>query len=456
MQFNWHGWMYRLWHHRSFKVKHLTDPMQTPSNRPDPDRPLRIGILSYRGNPHCGGQGVYVRHLSRALCELGHSVDVISGQPYPVLENGARLHRLPSLDLYNPEALFRTPTVRELCNPINMLEWVGISTMGFSEPLTFGLRAYRLLKSHSGYDILHDNQCLSYGVWALARRMPAVATIHHPITVDRQLAVRAETALWKKAKHMRWYSFIGMQKRVTPVFRRIITVSNHARNDISREFRIPVDRFSVVPNGIDTRMFHPLPDVAREPGRLIVTNSADIALKGLHFLLRAVAALAPSRPQLRLVVVGMPKKKSPIHKLIRELGLGRRVHFTGRIDQEAFVGHYARAWAAVVPSLYEGFGLPAGEAMACGVPVISTTGGALPEVVGDAGMLVPPGDHHALAQAIAAVCDDPQRAEAMGRAGYDRVMAHFTWTRAAQKTVAVYRRTIDDYRRLSLPETSRR
>jgi glycosyltransferase involved in cell wall biosynthesis len=421
-----------------------------------PDRPLRIGLLSYRGNPHCGGQGVYVRHLSHALCQLGHQVDVLSGPPYPELNNGARLHRLPSLDLYNPEALFRTPTVRELCNPINMLEWLGISTMGFSEPLTFGLRAYQRLKTRNGYDIIHDNQSLSYGVWAIARHTPTVATIHHPITVDRDLAVRAETLLWKKFKHLRWYSFIGMQKRVAPSLRRIITVSAHAREDIRREFRIPVERFSVVPNGIDTQLFHPLPGVEREPFRLIATNSSDIALKGLHILLKAVALLLPSHPKLQLVVVGMPKKKSAIFKLIRELGIGGRVHFTGRIPQDEYLHQYARAWAAVVPSLYEGFGLPVGEAMACGVPVISTTGGALPEVVGDAGLLVPPGDHLALAKAIAQVCNDPVCAMRLSRAGYERVMNHFTWEAAARKTVTAYLRTIDDYRRLSMPEATRR
>ncbi|RJQ86171.1 MAG: glycosyltransferase family 1 protein [Desulfobacteraceae bacterium] len=414
------------------------------------DRPLRIGLLSYRGNPHCGGQGVYVRHLSHALGQLGHTVEVISGPPYPHLDNGARLHRLPSLDLYNPQDLFRTPTLRELCNPINMLEWVGISTMGFSEPLTFGLRAYRMLKSCDRFDILHDNQCLSYGIWALARRIPTLATIHHPITVDRDMAIRAEKRLWKKAKHIRWYSFIGMQKRVARTLNRIITVSAQARDDISREFRIPPERFSVVPNGIDTTLFHPLPGLAREPFRLIVTNSADIALKGLHVLLRAMATLVPGCPGLHLVVVGMPKEKSPIFSLIRELGLGEKVQFTGRIDQDAFVRHYARAWAAVVPSLYEGFGLPAGEAMACAVPVISTTGGALPEVVGDAGLLVPPGDHLALAKAIALICDHPHLARTLGRAGYERVMANFTWQAAARQTVCAYRTSIDDYRRFSL------
>lgn len=409
---------------------------------------MRICLLSYRGNPHSGGQGVYIRHLSHALCELGHQVDVLSGQPYPILENGARLHKLPSLDLYNPEALFRTPTLKELCNPINMLEWIGISTMGFTEPLSFGIRAYQRLRSHNTYDIVHDNQCLSYGIWAIARRMPTLATIHHPVTVDRDLAVRSEKALWRKTKHLRWYSFINMQKRVVPTLKRIITVSEHARKDISREFKIPANRFTVVPNGIDTRIFYPLPGIQREPFRLIVTNSSDIALKGLHILLRAIAELVPTHPKIKLIVVGMPKKKSPIHQLIRDLQLAKRVHFTGRIPQDEYLLNYARAWAAVVPSLYEGFGLPAGEAMACGVPVISTTGGALPEVVGDAGLLVPPGDHQALANAIAKVCDNPQLAQSLSNTGYKRVMTHFTWRAAAQKTVDAYQRTIHDYRQL--------
>ncbi len=406
---------------------------------------LRICLLSYRSNPHCGGQGVCVRNLSHALCRLGHQVDVVSGPPYPILDNGARLHRLPSLDLYNPQDLFRTPTLKELCNPVNLMEWLGVSTMGFPEPLTFGLRAERFLKQLNGcYDIVHDNQSLSYGVWAMARRIPTVATIHHPITVDRALAVRAQRSLWKKAKQVRWYSFIHMQKRVAPTLKRIITVSHCARDGISKEFRIPAHRFNVVPNGIDTGRFYPLPDMQRRPYRLIVTTSADTPLKGLQYLLRAMADLTPAYPKLHLIVVGTLKKRSPIIPVIRDLGLGQRIHFTGRISHLQFVRHYARAWAAVVPSLYEGFGLPAGEAMACAVPVISTTGGALPEVVGNAGLLVPPADHRALARAIAFLCNHPQQARALGQAGYQRVMSHFTWQRAAQKTVAAYQQAIHD------------
>ncbi len=410
------------------------------------DSPLRICLLTYRGDPHCGGQGVYVRHLSHALCELGHQVDVVSGPPYPVLDNGARLRRLPSLDLYNPQALFRTPSPRELTDPINLIEWLGVSSMGFPEPLTFGLRALKLLGACGAYDVVHDNQSLSFGVRALSRRVPLVATIHHPITVDRRLAIRAEKRFIHKAKQWRWYSFIGMQKRVAPALGRIITVSARGREDICREFNIPAAAVSVVPNGIDTRRFYPLPDIRRVPHRLITTTSSDTPLKGLAYLLRAMASLTGSHPRLHLVVVGSLKPRSPIPGLIADLGLTRKVRFTGRIDQEAFLRHYAEAWAAVVPSVYEGFGLPAGEAMACGVPVISTRGGALPEVVGDAGLLVPPADPDALALAIAALCDHPELAGRLGTAGYVRVTSRFTWNQAARQTVAVYRQAIDDYR----------
>ncbi|HSO19874.1 MAG TPA: glycosyltransferase family 4 protein, partial [Desulfosarcina sp.] len=361
------------------------------------DRPLNICLLSYRSNPHCGGQGVYIKNLSRALTDLGHRVEVVSGPPDPLLDGDIPVHRLQCLDLYNPENLFRVPTLRELSDPVNLMEWMGVSTMGFPEPFTFGIRAQRFLRRHlRRFDIVHDNQSLSYGVWSIAKQIPTAATIHHPITVDRDIAVRSVRPFWKKLKHLRWFSFIGMQKRVSRTLRKIITVSECARRDIARDFRIPRERFSVVPNGIDTALFHPLEGVRREPGRIIVTNSSDVPLKGLYYLLHAVAEVVRKR-EIRLVVVGSPKKNGGITRLIRRLGIGDRIIFTGRISDAEFVRQYARAAMAVVASVYEGFGLPAGEAMACGVPVISTTGGALPEVVGDAGRLVPPRNHHALA-----------------------------------------------------------
>ncbi len=247
------------------------------------DRPLNICLLSYRSNPHCGGQGVYLKNLSRALKDIGHHVDVVSGPPDPMLDPDIPVHRLACLDLYNPENLFRVPTLKELSDPVNLMEWVGVSTMGFPEPFTFGIRAQQFLRNRmQRYDIVHDNQSLSYGIWSIAKQIPTVATIHHPITVDRDIAVRSVRPFWKKLKHLRWFSFIGMQKRVSRTLRRIITVSECARQDIAREFRIPRERFCVVPNGINTGLFYPIADIPREPGRIIVTNSSDVPLKGLY------------------------------------------------------------------------------------------------------------------------------------------------------------------------------
>ena len=409
------------------------------------DRPLRIGMISYRSNPHCGGQGVYVRNLSRALTDLGHQVEVIAGPPDPLLDHDVKLSMLDCLNLYDPENMFRIPTAAELSNPINLMEWLSISTMGYPEPFTFGFRAWNYLKNRlDQFDIIHDNQSLSYGIWALSKKIPTVATIHHPISVDRKIAINSVTSAWKKIKHYRWYSFIGMQKRVAKHLQKIITVSDFSRDDIISEFNLEQNRFNVVPNGIDTNIFYPIPEIPRDPNRIIVTNSADTALKGLYYLLQAVHEISKKRP-IRLTVIGTPKKNGGIEKLVEKLQIADLIDFTGRITDEEFVKQYAKASIAVVPSVYEGFGLPVGEAMASGIPVISTTGGALPEVAGDAAVLVPPEDPGALAKAIMELLDDPERAEKLGKAGYKRVMEQFTWKNAAEKTVEAYRETIRDY-----------
>lgn len=409
-----------------------------PSNPKINKRPLRICLLSYRSNPHSGGQGGYVKNLSRALVQLGHRVDVVSGPQYPELDPGVNLVKLPSLDLYDPKDPFRVPKASELKDMTNLIEWLGVSTMGFPEPFTFGLRASRYIRQNKNrYDVVHDNQSLSYGIWAIKNQLPTLATIHHPITVDRRIAVQSAPHLWQKLKELRWHSFLDMQKRVARTLPHIITVSDCARRDICEAFKVAPERFSIVPNGINTDLFYPLPGISREKNRVIVTNSADTPLKGLNYLLLAVSEIAKTR-DIRLVVVGSPKKNGLVLKLIRTLGIGNRVTFTGRISYAEFVRQYAKASVAVVPSVYEGFGLPAGEAMACGVPVISTTGGALPEVVGDAGILVPPADSHALVRALFSVLEHPEYAEKLSLAGYRRVQNHLTWQAAAKNTVAAY------------------
>jgi glycosyltransferase involved in cell wall biosynthesis len=405
-------------------------------------------LLTYRGNPTCGGQGVYIKHLSKALADIGHNVDVISGPPYPNLDPKVRLHKLPSLDLYNPDHLFRPEKLSDLTIPLNMYEFLNVCTGSFPEPFTFGERVYSYLKKHrKNYDIVHDNQCLSYGIGRLARKvMPTIVTIHHPITVDQMEDYKVAKTLLQKYRVFRWYSFIRMQMKVARKFSHIVTVSEFTKKDIAKEFSLDENIFRVVHNGINNEYFYPVQNGPRPENSIIVTNSADTPLKGLNFLLEAVAQIRQKQP-VKLTVIGQPKKNGIIENLVTKLGVSDIVHFTGRIANEEFADYYAKATVAVVPSLYEGFGIPAAEAMACGVPLITTSGGALPEVVGNAGMIVPPADTSALTKAITHLLNNPDERAKYAKAGLERVNSVFSWPKAAEEVVEVYREAIDGHRR---------
>jgi glycosyltransferase involved in cell wall biosynthesis len=413
-------------------------------------RSLKICLLTYRGNPTCGGQGVYVKHLSKALADLGHNVDVISGPPYPHLDPKVRLHKLPNLDMYNPNHLFRPERVRDLIYPINMYEFLNVCTGSFPEPFTFGERVYRYLqKRRMHYDIVHDNQSLSYGIGRLARKViPTIATIHHPITVDKLEEFKAAKSLYQKFRVFRWYTFIKMQMRVARQLSHIVTVSEFTKKDIAKEFSINENKFRVVHNGINNEYFYPAQNGSRPGNSIIVTNSADIPLKGLSYLLEAVSEVR-KKQSVKLTVIGEPKKNGIITKLVARLGIGDIVQFTGRIQNEEFADYYSKATVAVVPSLYEGFGIPAVEAMACGVPLITTSGGALPEVVGDAAMIVPPADAVALTKAITFLFNNSDQRKKMAQAGLERVNSVFSWPKAAQEVGDIYREAIDGHRRFS-------
>ncbi|MGI9033564.1 MAG: glycosyltransferase family 4 protein [Acidimicrobiales bacterium] len=407
---------------------------------------LRVALLAYRGNPFSGGQGVYVRHLSRELTALGHHVEVLSGPPYPTLDAGVALTRVPSLDLYRSPDPFRTPALGEFRDLLDVAEFAIMCSAGFPEPLTFSIRARRLLRQRAGdFDLVHDNQCLGYGILGIARDgLPVVATLHHPITVDRALELAQAPNLKQHLSLRRWYGFVRMQKRVVRRLPRLITVSSSSAADICDQMGTRPSQLAVVPVGVDTAHFKPIPEVARVPGRVMATASADVALKGLLPLIEAVAKVRTER-HAELVVVGTPREGSAVPAAIERLGLEGAVRLVGAVDDRRMIELYAEAEVAVVPSLYEGFSLPAVEAMACGVPLVATTGGALPEVVGDdgdTGVLVAPGDPGAIATAIGHLLDDADARHRIGAAGRARVLERFTWQATARATVAEYRRTL--------------
>ena len=410
---------------------------------PSDDLPLSIAFLAYRGKPHVGGQGVYTRHLTKALTDLGHRVEVLGGQPFPVLDERVPLVELPSLDIYNDYFPMRMPGFWELKDWTDWAEVLSFASGTFPEPLAFSLRAWRHLHTRVGeFDLVQDNQSLGYGLLLMERDgLPVLPTIHHPITVDRRLEMEHAETTWQRFSKARWYGFTRMQTRVAKRFVRILTMSENSAADISRDHGVPRSNLHVVPVGVDQDLFRPLPQVQRVPGRLITTASADVTMKGLRYLLEAVAKLRTER-HIELVVIGRPKEGGPSARTIAELGLSDAITFVSGVPEERIIELYSEAEVAVVPSLYEGFSLPAIEAMSCGVPLVATTGGALPEVVGadnETALLVPPGNSEALAARIRTALDDAELRARIGAAGRQRVIDRWTWRHTAEGTVEQYR-----------------
>jgi len=410
---------------------------------------LRVAYLVYRGNPRCGGQGVYTRHLARELVGLGHSVEVFAGQPWPELDDGVGFTPVPGLDLYRDPDPFRVPHPREFTSREDLLEFAVMCTAGFPEPRTFSLRARRLLAARRGdFDIVHDNQCLGSGLLGMLEDgWPLLTTLHHPITVDRELALSHAENAYRRLTQRRWFGFLGMQIRVAQRLPRVVTVSESSKADIAVQMKVDPARMTVVPVGVDHTVFRPRPDRPRAPGRIMVTSSSDVPMKGLVPLLEAVAKLRTER-EVELVVIGRPTEGGRVARTIDRLGLSAVVRCASGISDDELAVLYAEAQVAVVPSLYEGFSLPAIEAMACGVPLVATTGGALPEVIGtdgDTGLLVPPDDPEALAAGIRRLMDDPELAERLGRGGRARVLGRFTWEATARGTAEQYRVVLEEH-----------
>ncbi|MDT5091567.1 MAG: hypothetical protein QOH60_930 [Mycobacterium sp.] len=406
---------------------------------------MRIALLSYRSKTHCGGQGVYVRHLSHGLVELGHDVELFSGPPYPeLLDPRVRLTKVPSLDLYREPDPFRVPWPSEIKSGIDLLELATMWTAGFPEPRTFSLRVARVLADRIGdFDVVHDNQSLGTGLLKIAASgLPVVATVHHPITRDR-LVDLAAARWWRKPLVHRWYGFLEMQKRVAREIPDLLTVSLSSAADVADDFGVSHDQLDVVPLGVNTDLFKPS-DEPRVPGRIMAIASADIPLKGVSTLLHAVARLRVER-DIELRLVAKVETNGPTHKLIAELGISDIVHIASGLPDDELAALFASADVACIPSLYEGFSLPAVEAMASATPVVASRVGALPEVLGSDGscaQLVKAADIGELTTALADLLDSPDKRRTMGDAGRRRAVEVFSWESVAAQTVRVYERAI--------------
>ncbi|MGB8179628.1 MAG: glycosyltransferase family 4 protein [Acidimicrobiales bacterium] len=423
------------------RTRALTVPEHVPA-RPAAPGKYRVAFLVYRGNPTCGGQGVYTRHLTRELVALGHSVEVFSGQPWPELDEGVGFTPVPGLDLYRNPDPFRMPAPSEFRSLADVAEFGVMMTSGFGEPLAYSLRLKSLLDARrEEFDIVHDDQCMGPGILRLHRRgWPLLETLHHPITVDRAIALDHADSFWRRLSTRRWFGFLRMQIRVVKKLPAILTVSHNSKADIHAQMGVALDRLTVVPVGVDHEVFRPYDDVVKKKGRLMVTTSSDVPMKGLVPLLEAIAKLRVER-EIDLIVIGKPQPKGRVASALERLGLSDIVTTITGVSDEELARLYGEAEIAIVPSLYEGFSLPAIEAMSCAVPVVATTGGALPEVVGvsgETGLLVEPNNPDALVEAIARLLDDGALRDRLGAAGRERVIERFTWQVTAKGTAACY------------------
>lgn len=407
---------------------------------------LKIAFLSYRSKPFSGGQGIYVKYLSKALFDLGHEVDVFSGPPYPNLDTSIKLIKIPSLGLYEKESKFFDVNLRSLTDPINLFEWLSINSGGFPEPYTFGKRLKKVFRNEiDKYDIVHDNQSLAYELLFFQKKKPLVTTIHHPISKDLNYQLQSTNDIFLKLLIRRWHSFLSMQKFVAKKLNKIVVPSKSSIVDIREEFGVNENKMERVMNGIDLNVFYPDSEVEKISRRIVTVASADVPLKGLDFLLKAIFELVKSYPGISLSIIGEQKKGGHTERLIDELKLEKHVNFFSNLSQEKLRKTYCEAEIAVIPSLYEGFGFAAIEAMACGVPLISSSGGALPEVIKDCGIIIPPKDVKGIYNSVEQLFSSSDNAKKLADKALKRVNAKFSWHTIAEKLEEIYFKEIENF-----------
>lgn len=418
-------------------------------------RPLKIAFLAYRGNMHCGGQGIYMWALARELAHLGHAVDVITGPPYPDPMPFARsLVELPNEQFWgkwfsNDRSVFIPDEgARKLFEPLNFYE-LGASAMGFlPEPFAFSVRALRELarRARAGerWDLIHDVQSLGWGLLALRRMgLPMVTTIHHPLSVDRRHSFVRDESFREALGTMKFHP-VAMQAFVARRMDRVITSSVVSAREIERDFAVAPSRIRMLGNGLDTARFRPLPGIERSPAEVLCVGRAGDPTKGIDTLVDALALLPP---HVTVTLVDLNDAENRARLRARRRGCEDRLHITGRVADDELVRLYNRATLVTVPSNFEGFGLPAVEAMACGTPVVASRAGALPEVVntGGGGILVRTGDAEDLAKGIRTLLEQPDARRELARRARERVEAHYSWPSIARATLDVYREVVGEH-----------
>ncbi|MDA9021074.1 glycosyltransferase family 4 protein [Gammaproteobacteria bacterium] len=411
-------------------------------------KPLKIAILSYRSAPFGGGQGIYVYELSKALNNIGHNVDVISGPPYPELIADIELIKLPGLNLFSTFKFRERLKIFFHTKNKSLDDWYEFSSTlmgGFPELQTFGNRA-KIFLSDKNYDAVIDNQSISFGMIDIQKSKPLIEIMHHPISKDYFYDLKFARGLVQRLSKMRWFSFLKMQKKVAKQIKVVVTPSLNSKQDIHHDFKVPMQNIQVIPNGIDFNIFCPLPNIVPRANGVITTASADVPLKGLDFSLHAIARLKSEYPDINLTVIGSPRAEGHTERLIKKLKLEEQVSFKTNLTKEEITHEYANSSVAVVSSLYEGFGFPVGEAMACATPLVATNVASIPEITGSFAQLIPAEDAEAIYLGIKNIFQSPQKYKIQAELGREHIIENFNWTKIGHAYEELLYKTINDFK----------
>ena len=411
-------------------------------------KPLKIAILSYRSAPFGGGQGIYVYELSKALHNIGHNVDVISGPPYPDLIPEIELIKLPGLNLFSTFQFRERLKIFFHKKNKSLDDWYEFSSTlmgGFPELRTFGNRAHIFL-TDKNYDAVIDNQSISFGMIDIQKSKPFVEIMHHPISKDYFYDLKFARGLVQRLSKMRWFSFLKMQKKVAKQINVVVTPSLNSKQDIHHDFKVPMQNIQVIPNGIDFDTFCSLPNILPRANGVITTASADVPLKGLDFSLHAIARLKFEYPDINLTVIGSPRAEGHTERLIKKLRLEEQVSFKTNLTKAEITHEYAKSSVAVVSSLYEGFGFPVGEAMACATPLVATNVASIPEITGSFAQLIPAEDAEAIYQGIKNIFQSPQKYKIQAELGREHIIENFNWTKIGHAYEELLFKTINDFK----------
>jgi glycosyltransferase involved in cell wall biosynthesis len=399
--------------------------------------PLRIICPTYWYPQHASDtQATYVHDINRHLVRRGHSVTVVTpghrSLPRRDTFDGVRIVRFP-LELPPDLTYGRVAQSR--------VSWLGkfarVAVM--AHYMEAQHRAILAEANEHGADVIHAHWAIPTGPAAViaARKLqvPSVITMHGgDVYVNPEQGYDFPT---------RWY--------VRPALRwtlrnagALTAITEDCRQHALRA-GAPPEHIRLVFNGTDLRRFSPgdngSPGDLRFGPHMIFACRQLFPRKGIRFLLQAGAQLKPRFPDLKIVLAGDGFERPELARLARELGIADDVTFLGWVPNTELPPYYRAAAVSVIPSLEEGFGIPAAEAMGCEVAVVASDAGGLPEVVEDGvtGLVVPRGDSAALAQAIGSLLADPQRRKSMGQAGRERALRLFDWDRSAEQFEEIYR-----------------